>query len=94
MDNKSERDKLRALNLIGHTLDIKLGEIKLQGEVFYFSEKVLILKKDSEYLLVNINKFEEMQINCHLNARGSDKLKEELANEALRPADVLGYMLD
>ena len=80
MDSKSERDKLRALNLIGQTLEVQMGTNKLEGEVFYFNEKVLILKKGKEYIFVNINKHEELQINCHLNAKRTDKLKQELSN--------------
>ena len=94
MDSKSEKDKLRALNLIGQNLELQIGTHKLEGEVFYFNEKVLILKKGKEYIFTNINKYEELQINCHLNAKRTDKLKEELSNESVKPSDVLSYILE
>ena len=31
MDCKSEKDKLRALNLIGQTLEVQMGGSKLEG---------------------------------------------------------------
>ena len=56
MDSKPESDKLRALNLLGQRLEVIVGGTKLQGQVFFFNLKVLILQKDKEYIFVNITK--------------------------------------
>jgi len=64
MDVRQETEKMRALNLLGHCVEVELSNSnKLRGEAFYFNDKVLILKKDKEYMLVNINKYEELHIH-------------------------------
>jgi len=75
MDSKNEKDKLRALNLIGQTIEVQTAGSRLFGQVFYFNEKVLILKKDQEYIFINVSNFEELQINCKLSSRGSVQLR-------------------
>jgi len=75
MDSKNEKDKLRALNLIGQTIEVQTAGSRLFGQVFYFNEKVLILKKDQEYIFINVSNFEELQINCKLSSRGSAQLR-------------------
>jgi len=75
MVSKNEKDKLRALNLIGQTIEVQTAGSRLFGQVFYFNEKVLILKKDQEYIFINVSNFEELQINCKLSSRGSVQLR-------------------
>ena len=37
MDSRNEKDKLRALNLLGQTVEVQIAGSKLQGQVFYFN---------------------------------------------------------
>lgn len=84
MDLRQPHEKLRAVNLLGHLIEVEIANTKLQGEVFYFTDKVLILRKSNEYLFLNLNKHEELQIICHSNSN-SKPLKEELAEEVAKP---------
>jgi hypothetical protein len=94
MASKQEKDKLRALNLLGQTLEVAVGGTKHTGEVFYFSEKVLILLQGKEYVFLNINKYEELQISCLPSSQDTSNLKEELAAEGAKASDILAYILD
>lgn len=38
---------MRAINLLGHYVEVEVSNNnKLKGEVYYFTDKVLILRKD------------------------------------------------
>jgi hypothetical protein len=64
MDVRQETEKMRAINLLGHCVEVEISTSnRLRGVAFYFNDKVLILKKDKEYMFININKYEDLHIH-------------------------------
>lgn len=64
----------------------------MRGEVFFFDERALILRKEREYVLLNISKHEELKIT--ILERNNNLLKEEVQAELVRPSDILAIILD
>jgi hypothetical protein len=93
MDLREEREKRKALNLLNCTIEVELNSTKLRGEVYFFNEKALILKKEKEYIFLNICKYEDMKLKI-LEKSDKNQLKEELANEVVRPSEILAIILD
>lgn len=64
----------------------------MRGEVFFFDERALILRKEREYVLLNITKHEELKIT--VLERSNNGLKEQVQAELVRPSDILAIILD
>ena len=64
----------------------------MRGDVFFFDERALILRKGREYVLLNITKHEELKITV-LQSNNST-LKEQVHGEMVRPSDILAIILD
>jgi hypothetical protein len=64
----------------------------MRGEVFFFDERALILRKEREYVLLNITKHEELKIT--VLERNNNGLKEQVQGELVRPSDILAIILD
>lgn len=53
----------------------------------------MILKKDKEFIFINICKYEDMKLKI-LQKVDKNQLKEEIAQELVRPSEILGIILD
>lgn len=62
MDAREEKEKLKALNLLNCLVEVETGGARVRGEVFFFNEKALILRKEREYVFVNVCKHEEVKL--------------------------------
>jgi hypothetical protein len=67
---------------------------RLRGEVFYFNEKAVILKKGNEFIFVNVTNPEQLRITPRPIQRTHEQLKEILAEEVAKSSEILGYILD
>jgi len=60
--------------MLGAKLEIEIDGVRLSGEAFYFGDRAVILKKDNEYIFINVSKYEELKINCH-NHKSTESIK-------------------
>lgn len=65
----------------------------MRGEVFFFNERVLILRKEREYVLLNICKHEDLKLTV-LEKSERAQLREEVEAEVVRPSEILAIILD
>lgn len=63
----------------------------MRGEVFFFDERALILRKEREYVLLNITKHEDLKLTV---LQRNNNLKEQVQAEIVRPSDILAIILD
>ena len=61
--------------------------------MYYFNEKAMILKKDKEFIFINICKYEDMKLKI-LQKADRTQLKEDIAKELVRPSEILAIILD
>jgi hypothetical protein len=43
--------------MLGARLEIEIDGVRLSGDAFYFGDRAVILKKDSEYIFINVSKY-------------------------------------
>jgi hypothetical protein len=55
---KEDKLKLKALNMLGARLEIEIDGGRVTGEAFYFGDRAVILKKEKEYIFINVSKYE------------------------------------
>ncbi len=93
MEAREEKQKLKALNLIGRVVQLQVGGTRMNGSVFFFNQKVLILQREREYILINLSKHEDLMIQVS-KIPSSTGANGELNVEAIRPNDLLAAILD
>ena len=62
MDTGEEQDRLKALNLLGRTVEVSVKSTTLRGEVFFFNDKLLILTVGSDYVMINITSYDDIKV--------------------------------
>jgi hypothetical protein len=81
------------LNLLNCLVEVDLNGARVRGEVFFFNERALILRKEREYVLLNICKYEDLKLTI-LEKSDRGKLREEVEGEVVRPSEILAIILD
>ena len=66
---------------------------RVRGEVFFFNNRALILRKEREYVLLNICKHEDLKLTI-LERSERGQLREEVEGEVVRPGEILAIILD
>jgi hypothetical protein len=66
-------------------VEVSLNGARVRGEVHYFNERALILRKEREYILINIAKYEDLKLTI---VRKSEKaqMRETIEQEVVRPS--------
>ena len=93
MDTGEEQDRLKALNLLGRTVEVSVKSTTLRGEVFFFNDKLLILTVGSDYVMINITSYDDIKVLDNPSLSPS-QLKSTLSSEVVKPSDVLAFLLE
>ena len=62
MFENDEYEKQCSLSLLGKKITIKYENEVITGEMYYFSEKAIIIKRNNEFFFVNAEKYEKLHI--------------------------------
>jgi hypothetical protein len=62
MFDNDDYEKQCSLSLLGKKITVKYDNEVITGDVYYFSEKAIIVKRENEMFFVNAEKYEKLHI--------------------------------
>jgi hypothetical protein len=62
MFDNDDYEKQCSLSLLGKKITVKYDNEVITGDVYYFSEKAIIVRRENEMFFVNAEKYEKLHI--------------------------------